>query len=66
MTITVNGAERTVAPGQTLGGLLAELDLVPEGVAVAVNLHVVPRGQVPTRALAPGDQVEVVRAVGGG
>jgi sulfur carrier protein len=66
MTITVNGATRTVAPGLTLGGLLQELELVPEGVAVAVNLHVVPRGQVATRALAEGDQVEVVRAVGGG
>lgn len=66
MQVRVNGAEREVAEGLTLAGLLAELGVTVDAVAVAVNLEVVPRGRLATHTLAPGDRVEVVRAVGGG
>jgi sulfur carrier protein len=36
------------------------------GVAVAVNGAVVPAGAWDSRALAPGDAVEIVRPFGGG
>jgi len=36
------------------------------GVAVAVEAVVVPRGEWESRALVPGERVEVLRAIGGG
>ena len=66
LTITVNGAPRELPDGTTLGELLSALGVDVEGVAVAINLEVVPRGAIPHRALQSGDRVGLVRAVGGG
>ncbi len=66
MTVRVNGEDRELADGTTLTQLLEQLGLVVEGVAVALNLYVVPRGELGTTSLSEGDRVEIVRAVGGG
>jgi sulfur carrier protein len=68
MTIHVNGEARELAPGTTVGALLAALD-VPggtRGVAVAVDAEVVPRGAWETTELDEGARVEVLRAIQGG
>lgn len=68
MTIELNGEARELAPGTTVGTLLAALE-VPggaRGVAVAVDAEVVPRGAWETTTLADGARVEVVRAIQGG
>ncbi len=66
LRVTVNGKPREVPPGTTVLALLELLQLRPEGVAVAIAREVVPRGTHPTRILAEGDAVEILRAVGGG
>jgi len=66
MKATVNGQERAVVKGTTLAGLLRELGLAPESVAVAVNHAVIPRGTFERHALTDGDAVEIIRAVAGG
>jgi thiamine biosynthesis protein ThiS len=66
MQIQVNGESRTLAEGSTIADLLAELALTSQGVAVEVNREVVPRGRHAEHTLAEGDEVEVVRAIGGG
>mgnify|MGYP006305529131 CR=1 FL=1 len=66
MQIQVNGESRTLAEGSTIADLLAELGLTSRGVAVEVNRDVVPRGRHAEHVLAEGDEVEVVRAIGGG
>lgn len=66
MQIHVNGQAREVPEGLSLSALLGELEVRIEAVAVALNLHVVPRSQLAERILVDGDRVEVVRAVGGG
>lgn len=66
MQVRINGEERALADGTTIAALLAELALPADGVAVAVNLDVVPRGQHADRIIAAGDRVEIIRAVGGG
>lgn len=66
MEIRLNGEERTVPDGTTVRGLLQELDLDRDGIAVAVNTHVVPRSRQDEHVLEPGSRVEVIRAVGGG
>ncbi|MCK6507645.1 sulfur carrier protein ThiS [Myxococcota bacterium] len=66
MELTVNGEPRRVPAGWSVADLLAELRLRREGVAVAVDLRVVPRSEHGARVLRPGDKVEVIIAVGGG
>jgi sulfur carrier protein len=68
MTIVLNGEARELAPGTTVRALLEALD-VPggaNGVAVAVDAEVVPRGEWDTTRLDEGARVEVLRAIQGG
>ena len=66
MFATINGERREVAARITLGGLLRELGIPADGIAVAVNARVVRRGELEVRELAEGDDVEIIRAVAGG
>ncbi len=66
MKITVNGIERTCADSSLLTDLLAELDLVGRRIAVERNGEIVPRSLHASVTLQPGDQIEIVVAVGGG
>lgn len=64
--IILNGAPHQVAPGATLADLIEALALSQQALALAVNRNVVPRQQWRERGLQPGDQVDVVHAIGGG
>lgn len=66
MQIIVNGDPTEVPDNANVAALLDRLGLARAGVAVAVNAQVVPRTAHADHALAAGDQVEVLRAVGGG
>lgn len=66
MKLRVNGEDHDLPDGIDVRGLVEALGAHPDGVAVAVNGEVVPRGQQRERALRDGDKVEVIRAVGGG
>ena len=66
ISITLNGAPHQVPPGQTLDQLIAALALENQALALAVNRNVVPRKAWPERVLETRDQVEIVRAIGGG
>jgi thiamine biosynthesis protein ThiS len=66
MRVRVNGGPREVAEGRTLADLLHMLGVAPEGVAVARNRSVVPRSLLATEPIRDGDDIEIVRAVGGG
>lgn len=64
--IEVNGESREVADGLTVEGLVAELGLRPEIVAVERNRELVARARRGATRLEPGDRIEVVTLVGGG
>jgi len=66
--IRVNGALRPLPGVPTLQGLLEELGLpAPDlGLAVIRNGAVVRRAEWPATALAPDDELEIVRATVGG
>ena len=70
LKLTVNGETMELRGVRTVADLLRTLAMDPEGVghrvAVAVNSQVVPRTEQPVLVLAPGDRVEIIRAVGGG
>jgi thiazole synthase len=63
----VNGEERTVAAGSTLGDLLRELSVSADAVVVEHNREIIrDRERLNTMVLATGDSVEIVHFVGGG
>ena len=65
-TVDVNGEPREVAPACTLLDLVAQLELAGQPLALAVNRTVVPRQQWQARQLRGGDNIDIVRAIGGG
>ena len=65
MHITLNGEPRDVPEGMTLHGLLEELKLTPDKVAIELNRRLV-RSEKYDEPLREGDVVEIVTFVGGG
>lgn len=65
-SVLVNGESCAIEPDCTLGQLLERLDMAGKRIAVAVNRRVVPRSRFAATALAPGDRIEILEAVGGG
>ena len=66
MHITVNGHTRHMAAPLTVGELLELLRINPKTVVVERNLRIVDRGKFILEALEDGDQIEIIRLVGGG
>jgi thiamine biosynthesis protein ThiS len=64
--IKLNGEPKELGEGTTLLGLIEELSLAPERLAVELNRDVVRRADWPSVVLAEGDRVEIVHFVGGG
>jgi sulfur carrier protein len=64
--ITVNGESQTASEGQTVLGLLHQLQIDPERVAIELNRRIVRRNAWNDTVLAPGAQLEIVQFVGGG
>jgi sulfur carrier protein len=66
VVVHVNGDDVEAPDGCLLGELLEQLGLGRRLIVVERNGEPVPRAQVATTALAPGDRLELVRAVAGG
>jgi len=64
--ITVNGDPQSAPDGQTVLGLLRQLELDPARVAVEVDRHIVKPTRWTETVLRSGAQVEIVQFVGGG
>lgn len=66
MTIRVNGEPLEVAGPITISALLADLKIDPRLVAVEHNVVVLKRAQYENVVVNDGDEIEIVRMVGGG
>ena len=66
IAIVLNGAPHTVPPAHSLAELVESLALSGQALALAVNRSVVRRQDWPQQVLVGGDQVDIVRAIGGG
>ena len=68
MIVELNGRDVELADEATVADavLAAGIDPARRGIAIAVDGEVVPRGELPVTALAEGQRVEVVEAIGGG
>jgi len=64
--LVVNGREKQFEAPPTVAALLESLGVRPDGVAVAVDRQVVPRSRYAEEQVQEGQQVEILRAVGGG
>ncbi len=66
MKILINGDATEVADAIVITDLIEQLKLAGQAFAIAVNRRVVPRSQYEKTTLQAEDEVELVRAVGGG
>ncbi|WP_338845730.1 sulfur carrier protein ThiS [Massilia sp. W12] len=66
IAISLNGQAHQIAAGSSCADLMRELGLEQQALALAVNRQVAPRAQWAQRQLCPGDQVDIVKAIGGG
>jgi sulfur carrier protein len=66
ITISINGAARQLHDSTHIAALIEELGLTGKRIALERNGEIVPRSSYTTQALAEGDKLEVVVAVGGG
>ncbi len=66
MVIICNGKEQEVAEGCTLLQLLTQLQLDPETVVVECDKKIINRADYEGLVLSPGQNLELIRFVGGG
>lgn len=69
LTLVLNGQSRLfegLSASDSLDGLVAELGLKADRVAVELNGEIVPRTEWAEARLSEGDRIEMVHFVGGG
>jgi thiamine biosynthesis protein ThiS len=64
--IKINGEEKEIAGGLSIGALLEQLQIRPGRVVVERNRDIVAREAYSGTMLAEGDTLEIVHFVGGG
>ncbi len=66
MYIQVNGDSRNVRAEMNVTGLLQDLQLNAEQVAVEINLEILEKQAFDARMLQEGDRIEIMSFIGGG
>ena len=66
LQIRLNGERRSVPSGVSIVGMLREIGIDPQKVAVERNLEIVPRSTFAELLVEDGDEYEIVHFVGGG
>ncbi|WP_193860588.1 sulfur carrier protein ThiS [Aeromonas veronii] len=66
LTIRLNDQPQPLAAGQSVADLLAAQGVNPQGVAVALNGAVLPRGRWAETRLNDGDELHIFTAIAGG
>jgi len=66
MKLVINGEDRAFEGPLTLHGLVEQLGMKPDRVAVELNRDIVPRDQWARTELVEGDRLEIVHFLRGG
>ena len=66
LTIRLNDKAQSLAAGLSVADLLAAQGVNPQGVAVALNGAVLPRGRWAETRLNDGDELHLFTAIAGG
>ena len=64
--IILNGEPYQIGENRSIADLVHLLNLVPERLAIELNLDILPKSAWGETLLKPGDKVEMVHFVGGG
>ena len=64
--IILNGEPYRIGENRSIADLVHLLNLVPERLAIELNLDILPKSAWGETLLKPGDRVEMVHFVGGG
>lgn len=66
MKIKLNGKETEVKSEITISQLLEEISVPKAGTAVAINTEIIKRDEMENRIIRDGEEIEILRAIGGG
>ena len=66
MNVKINDREHDIETGATVGSVMAERNIQPKGVAVALNGHLVTADKWAETVLSEGDSLVVIKAFYGG
>lgn len=66
MKIKVNNKETELTQGNNVASLAQQLELPQQGVAVALNNRMIPRGQWTEQEIKEGDNLVIIKAACGG
>ena len=66
MKVQVNNKEVELTTGNTISALAAQLDLPPQGVAIALNNRMITRSQWAEQEIQNGDSLVIIKAACGG
>lgn len=66
MTINVNNQLQSVLENSSVSTLLGQLNIAANGIAVAINDHVIPKNDWDTILLNPTDEITIIQATQGG
>jgi sulfur carrier protein len=66
MELIINGKAEQLPEGTNAAQLVERLGLSNERLAMEVNREIVPRSNFEAHIFSAGDQIEIVRAIGGG
>jgi len=66
MIVVVNGKELAIDNGATAEDLIKQLEYQYQRIALEVNEAIIPKSKHGEFLLNDGDQIEIIKAVGGG
>jgi len=66
MTVRVNGEEIDIPESLCIADFLKQKDIIPEIVVVEHNHRIINRRLFDSTKIASGDNIEIVRFIGGG
>lgn len=66
MQVTINGEIQKYDEPLAVDALIRKMGLSPDGVAVEINLAIIPAQAHMTTWLTEGDMIEIVHFIGGG
>ncbi|MBI3354777.1 MAG: sulfur carrier protein ThiS [Nitrospirae bacterium] len=66
MQIIINGEKRTIDNNTTIAGLIEELNIDAQRVAVELNMRIIDKADYSKTILKDNDSLEIVSFIGGG
>lgn len=66
ITVKVNNKEHQFSATNSLHEILEQLQISPNGIAVAVNQHIISKADWAKTTLSPNDAILIIKATQGG